>query len=100
LFKIDEGSVLQHPGVCLICGSQPTKGEYAIDTEVLFVDPAAKHLAGHKYVCQKCAEEIAPLVPDKIRDRLKKENASLKSNYGALVAALDGLTASVSNVSD
>lgn len=101
MFKIDDGSVLpQHPHVCSLCGSQPTKGEFAIDTEKPYHDPFAEHLRGTKYVCQRCAEELVLLVPDKTKDKLKKEVAGWKAKYGELVAALDGLSKSVLHVSD
>lgn len=100
MFKIDDGSVLQHPGVCHVCGSQPTEGEYAIDTEVPLVDPRAPHLRGHKYVCQRCAEELVALVPDKQKDRLSVEVKKWKSKYGELVAALDTLSKTMLRVSD
>lgn len=101
MFKIDEGSVLPHwPHVCHICGSGPTKGEFAIDTEVLGADPNARHMQYHKYVCQKCAEEIASHVPDKAKDKLKKELAVWKGKYGELAAALDGFVKAHVHVAD
>lgn len=101
MFKLDEGSVLpQWPHVCAVCSSQPTKGEFAVDTEVDYTDPNARHLRARKYVCQKCAEEIAAFVPNKALDRAKAEVKKWKAQYGELVAALDTLTKSVMNVSD
>lgn len=101
MLKIDDGSVLPHwPHVCSVCASQPTKGEFAIDTEIDYVDPKTPHLRSRKYVCQKCAEAIAGLTPDKTRDKLKNEVAKWKSRYGALAAALDTLTTEVLHVDD
>lgn len=101
MLKLDEGSVLQQwPHVCSVCSSQPTKGEFAIDTEVDYTDPMARQLRARKYVCQKCAEEIAALVPNKTLDKAKAEVKTWKAKYGELVAALDTLTKSVLNVSD
>jgi hypothetical protein len=88
---VPNGEVLQRPSICFLCETSPTReaGTKVADLERDYTPPAPSNLYGRKYVCERCADELARLFGYVQSEDVQNANAALASARQTLQEVAD-----------
>ena len=95
---VPEGERLAPPSLCFICETSPQRevGVNVVDTQRQFNPPTLSHLAGTKFICERCVEEAARLLGFTRSDDVELANTRLEA-ANRLIAETQVHVASLAN---